>query len=182
MLLHRDVPAARVCLRLDVVGGMDADTNRLLGSQQQLDWYVVHSCRVECVSRETNMLNKNNRPQVFDNWIRHLRPRQLVLHGCSLYTSRLDNQRLWLRPPPDLTNQPPGHILHGQEHWRAALLQKVPSTEARPRAPLLNMQTLRAQNGPPLPLASHLRRPAKLQGISAVSDIYNAAMLLRLCI
>ena len=45
-----------------------------------------------------------------------------------------------------------------------AVLREVRVCEARPRAPLLRVRRVRAQDGPPLPLGQQLRRLLQLQG------------------
>lgn len=50
------------------------------------------------------------------------------------------------------------HIVHGQLDGLIAVLQEMSVPEAGPRAPLLDMQTVRAENGPPLPLARDVCR------------------------
>lgn len=47
----------------------------------------------------------------------------------------------------------------------------MPGKEAGPRPPLLNVQALRAENGPPLPLAGRLRRSLQLQSLSPLSHL-----------
>ena len=44
------------------------------------------------------------------------------------------------------------------------VLREVRVCEARPRAPLLRVRRVRAQDGPPLPLGQQLRRLLQLQG------------------
>ena len=40
---------------------------------------------------------------------------------------------------------------------------------------------MRAENGPPLPLAGHLRRPAELQTFSSISVLHLGLLLDLLC-
>lgn len=53
----------------------------------------------------------------------------------------------------------------------------MPAAQAGPSAPLFNMQTVRAEDGPPLSVASDLCRAVQLQGIFAVSDLHVAVLL-----
>src|SRR4051812_18794807 len=47
----------------------------------------------------------------------------------------------------------------------------MPDKEARQSPSLLNMQEMRAENGPSLPLACYLRRPPELQALLAVPHL-----------
>ena len=49
--------------------------------------------------------------------------------------------------------------------------------EARSRAPLLNMQEVRAEDGSPLPVASNMRRTTKLQTFLAVPYLRDIILL-----
>lgn len=53
----------------------------------------------------------------------------------------------------------------------------MPGTEARPRPSLLDLQPLRTQNGPPLPLARNLRWAKELQGFPAFLVIHDNLLL-----
>lgn len=49
-------------------------------------------------------------------------------------------------------------------------------SEAGSSASLLNMSDLCTEDGPPLPMASYLRRTPQLQSVLAVPDIYHLVL------
>lgn len=53
----------------------------------------------------------------------------------------------------------------------------MPSTETRSGASLLDMQDLRAEDGPPLPLAGDMCRTSKLQGLPAFPHLHDPVLL-----
>lgn len=105
---------------------------------------------------------------------------QLVVHNRCLYEPRLYHEPRWLRPPP-YAKRPEGDLVHRQEQWRDPILQEVSGKEAGSRSSLLDVQALRPKDGPPLPLARHLHRPAQPEGVPALLNIYNPLLPLRLC-
>ena len=109
---------------------------------------------------------------------------QLELHDRRLHRSRVAAQpQEWLQPPAVARRRGDTvHILHGQGvDGRIEVLQQVPVKEARPLPPLLDVQALRPEDGPSLPVACDMRRSSQLQGLRSVSDILERLLLDVLC-
>lgn len=100
-----------------------------------------------------------------------LHPPELVVYRRRLHGPGLAPQlQAGLQPPPH-RRAPRLHLFHRQVLGRHPLLQEMPDQEAGPRAPLLVMQALRPQDGPPLPMAGDLRRAAQLQALLALPNL-----------
>lgn len=55
------------------------------------------------------------------------------------------------------------------------------STEARSDTPLLDVQEMRAEDGPSLSVAGDMPRPSQLQDVRAVFDLYYPLLLGMFC-
>lgn len=78
-------------------------------------------------------------------------------HGPRFAT--IESSRKWPRPVQRLARRrdPRVHFIHCQFDWRIAILQEMHVPETGSCTSLLDMQALRPENGPPLPLAGDLR-------------------------
>lgn len=106
---------------------------------------------------------------------------QLVLYYHRLHRPGFSSavpERIFSPPNTRTSTQ---YLLYRQIDRRRSLLQEMPGTETRPRASLLDLQTMRAKDGSPLSLVRDLRRTAELQTILALFGVYHVLLLDLFC-
>lgn len=115
-----------------------------------------------------------------------LSPPQLVLYHRCIYRPRLSSYvvrefRLLSSPYPRALLSSRPNIVYGQVYGRGSILQKMPKSEARPCASLLDMSAMCFENGSSLPMVGNMRGASKLQAILTIFNLYNNILLAMLC-